>query len=218
MALKRFQAREGCLIKTQFAGCGTIVGSIQSGRFNMPDLFMTCDVSYMAMVQPEFTQPSDVSSTRVCMLVRKGNPKNIQTLNDLARAGIGIGTTDPQMSTLGALSQAMFEDLDIKQSIQENKSIIVTSPTAHELILQMEGHDKLDVALVYEANCQHLESNVEIIDIHHPLAVATQNIATARQSKFPHMMTRLTQEVLSTQSHDSFINHGFQWEGPDTGQ
>ena len=218
VALKRFQEREGCLIKTQFAGCGTIVGSIQSGRFNMPDLFMTCDVSYMAMVQPEFTQPSDVSSTRVCMLVRKGNPKNIQTLNDLARAGIGIGTTDPQMSTLGALSQAMFEDLDIKQSIQENKSIIVTSPTAHELILQMEGHDKLDVALVYEANCQHLESNVEIIDIHHPLAVATQNIATARQSKFPHMMTRLTQEVLSTQSHDSFINHGFQWEGPDTGQ
>lgn len=122
------------------------------------------------------------------------------------------------MSTLGALSHAMFEDLDIKKPIQDNQSIIVTSPTAHELILQMEGHDKLDVALVYEANCQHLESNVEIIDIDHPLAVATQNIAAARQTQFPHMMARLMKEVLSTQSQDSFINHGFQWEGPSTGQ
>lgn len=217
-ALERFQEREGCFIKTQFAGCGTIVGSIQSGRFNMPDLFMTCDVTYMAMVQSDFTQPSDVSSTRVCMLVRKGNPKNIQKLTDLARPDIGIGTTDPQMSTLGALSHAMFEDLGIKKTMEENQSIIVTSPTAHELILQMEGHDKLDVALVYEANCQHLESNVEIIDIDHPLAVATQNIAAARQTQFPHMMARLMQEVLSTQSQDSFTSHGFQWEGPVTGQ
>lgn len=78
VALERFQEREGCLIKTQFAGCGTIVGSIQSGRFNMPDLFMTCDVTYMAMVQSDFTQPSDVSSTRVCMLVRKGNQKTFK--------------------------------------------------------------------------------------------------------------------------------------------
>ncbi len=213
-ALERFQNREGCLIKTQFAGCGTIVGSIQSGRFNMPDLFMTCDVTYMAMVQSDFKEASDVSSTRVCMLVRKGNPKNIQTLNDLSKPDIGIGTTDPQMSTLGALSHAMFEDVGIMKSIQDNKSIIVTSPTAHELILQMEGHDKLDVALVYEANCQNLESNVEIIDIDHPLAVATQNIAAARQTKYPHMMARLMKEVLSSRSQESFINHGFQWEGP----
>ena len=77
----------------------------------------------------------------------------------------------------------------------------------------MEGHDKLDVALVYEANCQHLESNVEIVPIDHPLAVATQNIAAARHTKFPHLMARLMKEVLSTRSQESFLNHGFQWEG-----
>ena len=180
----------------------------------MPDLFMTCDTTYMAMVQSDFNRASDVSSTRVCMLVRKGNPKSIQTLNDLSRPDIGIGTTDPQMSTLGALSHAMFEDLGILKAIQDHQSIIVTAPTAHELILQMESHDKLDVALVYEANCQHLESNVEIVPIEHPLAVANQNIATARQTKYPHMMARLMQEVLSVRSQESFLTHGFQWEGP----
>ena len=214
--LNRFQEREGCVIKTQFAGCGTIVGSIQSGRLNLPDAFMTCDTSYMAMVQGDFESATDVSSTHICMLVRKGNPKQINTLQDLAKPGIAIGTTDPQMSTLGALSHAIFEDIGIKPALDEHQSIIVTSPTAHELILQMEGHDKLDVALVYEANCQHLESNVETVAIDHPLALATQNIASARQTRFPNLMARLMTEVLSAESQKSFTEHGFQWEAPSS--
>jgi len=214
--LNRFQEREGCVIKTQFAGCGTIVGSIQSGRLNLPDAFMTCDTSYMSMVQGDFERATDVSSTHICMLVRKGNPKQIKTLQDLAKPGIAIGTTDPQMSTLGALSHAIFEDIGIKPALNEQQSIIVTSPTAHELILQMEGHDKLDVALVYEANCQHLESNVETVPIDHPLALATQNIAAARQTRFPNLMARLMTEVLSAESKKSFTEHGFQWEAPSS--
>lgn len=215
-ALNRFQEREGCIIKTQFAGCGTLVGSIQSGRLNLPDAFMTCDTSYMSMVQGDFQQATDVSSTHICMLVRKGNPKAIHTLQDLAKPGIAIGTTDPQMSTLGALSHAIFEDIGIKETIRDQQSIIVTAPTAHELILQMEGHDKLDVALVYEANCQNLESNVETVAIDHPLALATQNIAAARQTRFPALMARLMNEVLSAESKKSFTEHGFHWEAPSS--
>jgi molybdate transport system substrate-binding protein len=150
------------------------------------------------------------------MLVRKGNPKEIHTLQDLAKPGIAIGTTDPQMSTLGALSHAIFEDIGIKETIRDQQSIIVTAPTAHELILQMEGHDKLDVALVYEANCQNLESNVETVAIDHPLALATQNIAAARQTRFPALMARLMNEVLSAESKKSFTEHGFHWEAPSS--
>lgn len=214
--LERFQQREGCQIKTQFAGCGTLVGSIQSGRLNLPDAFMTCDTSYMAMVRENFGQATDVSSTHICMLVRKGNPKQINTLQDLARPDIAIGTTDPQMSTLGALSHAIFEEIGIKKAINDHQSIIVTAPTAHELILQMEGHDKLDVALVYEANCQHLESNVETVAIDHPLALATQNIAAGRKTRFPNLMTRLLAELMSAESKQSFTENGFQWEAPSS--
>jgi molybdate transport system substrate-binding protein len=213
-ALERFQEREGCIVKTQFAGCGTIVGSIQSGKLHPPDLFLTCDVSYMAMVQENFNVPANVSSTPICMLVRKGNPKGIDSLKDLLKPDIAIGTTDPQMSTLGALSHAMFEEFGIKKSIEKNQSIVVTAPTAHELILQMEGHGKLDVVLVYEANCQHLEESVETVAIDHPMAHATQNIAAARQTKYPHLMARLMSEMLSSRSRESFLNHGFKWEGP----
>ena len=217
-SIKAFEKREGCVVETQFAGCGTLIGSIRSGPEFLPDLFMTCDASYLTMVADDFLQPRDVSSTRVCMLVRKGNPKGIRQLSDLEQADLKIGTTDPAMSTLGALSHAMFEDVGIASSLRKQQSIIVTTPTAHELILQMEGHDKLDVALVYEANCQHLGDNLEIIRLDHPLARATQNMASGRTTAYPQLMERFMNTILSDQSMQSFLNHGFEWIGLNSKQ
>ncbi len=217
-SIKAFEQREGCVVETQFAGCGTLIGSIRSGPEFLPDLFMTCDASYLSMVADDFLQPRDVSSTRVCMLVRKGNPNGIRQLSDLEQADLKIGTTDPAMSTLGALSHAMFEDLGIASSLRKQQSIIVTTPTAHELILQMEGHDKLDVALVYEANCQHLGDHLEIIPIDHPLAKATQNMASGKTSAYPQLMERFMNTILSDQSMQSFLNQGFEWIGLNSKQ
>ena len=210
--LAEFEAREGCVIKTHFAGCGTIVGNIQAGKFHMPDAFMTCDASYLTMVESDFLSPSDVSSTRVVILVRKDNPHNIRQLTDLARPEIKVGTTDPRMSTLGALSWKMFEEQGIKASLEENKNVIVTTPTAHELILQMEGHTKLDAALVYEANCQNLTDNFELIPIELNTARAVQNIAVGKEASFPQLSGRLLSAILSQTSRSRFLDEGFQWE------
>ena len=216
--LAEFEAREGCLIKTHYAGCGTIVGNIQAGKFHLPDAFMTCDVSYLTMVESDFQPASDVSSTRVVIMIRKGNPKGIHSLTDLAKEGVTIGTTDPQMSTLGALSWRLFEETGIKSRIQSNQNVIVTTPTAHELILQMEGHTKLDAALVYEANCQNLTDRFELIAIEQDTARAVQNVAVGKESGFPMLTERLLSAILSEESRHRFVDQGFQWEAQDDGQ
>ncbi len=210
--IAEFEKREGCLVKTTYAGCGTIIGNIEAGRFSLPDTFMTCDASYMMMVQDDFLGAENVSSTRIVMLVRQGNPKGIKSLADLAGDGIAIGTTEPRHSTLGALSWKMFEETGIRGTLEKKKSVIVTTPTAHELILQMEGHGKLDVALVYEANCQQLTDNFELIPIDLPLARAVQNIAVSKESRYPHLTARLMQSILSAQSKERFVSNGFSWE------
>ncbi len=210
--LEDFEEREGCTILTTYAGCGTIIGNIEAGKFALPDTFMTCDASYMTMVQDDFLNPSDVSSTKVVMLVRKGNPKGIRSLKDLTKEDVAVGTTEPRHSTLGALSWQMFGQVGIKEELERKKSVVVTSPTAHELILQMEGHGKLDVALVYEANCQHLTDNFELIPIELPRAKAVQNIAVSKGTKHPRMAGRLMEAILSAQSKERFLGNGFSWE------
>ena len=97
--LRDFEKREGCAIIEQFAGCGSLVANIKAidmsnAKTAMPDVFLTCDASYMGKVDSLFSGARDVSSTDIVMLVRKGNPKSLETLEDLGRHDLSIGTTD----------------------------------------------------------------------------------------------------------------------------
>jgi molybdate transport system substrate-binding protein len=214
--MSEFEAREGCDIIEQFAGCGKLVAgmkAIDAGGKGYPDTFMTCDASYLTKVEEEFGVPADVSSTRIMMLVRKGNPKGLKSIKDLAQPGLAIGVTDAKVSTLGHLSRQLFAVYGVANAIEENKTIAVTTPTAHELILQVVGHGKLDVALVYEANCTEIKGEYDLVPIEHPLARTVQNIAVSRKSPYPAMSRRLMDAILSAKSRERFEASGFSWKG-----
>ncbi|NQV33525.1 MAG: substrate-binding domain-containing protein, partial [Phycisphaeraceae bacterium] len=183
--LQEFQQREGVQIRSHFAGCGALVSTMKSIKSNekktgFPDIYMTCDKTFYAMVQDNFNVGKDVSTTDIVLLVRKGNPKGITRLEDLAKPGVSFGTTDPKMSTLGFLSWKMFAETGLKQAVQGNAA--VTTPTAHELITQMTSHPKLDAVLVYAANCRYAKESCELVPINHPLAQTTQNIGASTKT------------------------------------
>ena len=216
--LRDFEKREGCRIIEHFNGCGSLVANIKTmgqnaSNTSMPDAFFTCDASYMTKVGDLFGEARDVSGTDVVMLVRKGNPMGLKTLTDLSKEDLSLGTTDPKASTLGDLSWQLLEKTGVASAIKENDSWEVTTPTAHELIMQMEAHPKLDVALVYLANCQNLtKGKFETIAIDDPLAKATQNIAVAKGSRFPQLSARLIDAITSTTSRERFLRAGFDWK------
>ena len=220
--LREFEQREGCRILEQFAGCGALVANIRTigesqAKAAMPDAFLTCDSSYLTKVEGLFGDATDVSGTDVVMLVRKGNPKNLRTLADLGKEGVSLGTTDPTVSTLGDLSWQLLEKVGVAEIIKANDNWEVTTPTAHELILQMESHPKLDVVLAYLANCQNLSKGAfETVPIDDPLAKATQNIAVAKKTRFPHLSSRLVEALTSATSRERFIHSGFEWKAAET--
>jgi hypothetical protein len=140
----------------------------------------------------------------------------LQTLEDLGRQDLSLGTTDQKISTLGDLSWQLLAKAGVDKKIKANGTWEVTTPTAHELILQMEGHPKLDVVLVYLANCQNLsKGQFETIAINDPIARATQNIAVYVNSAFPHMTGRLVEAITSLDSKARFLNAGFRWKAED---
>ena len=213
--LREFSEREGIEIRTQFGGCGTLVSTmmgIKSGESEagFPDVYMTCDKTFYDPVAADFGEGKDISTTDIIILVRKGNPKGIVGLEDLAREGITFGTTDPKMSTLGSLSWKLFTLVGLKEAVQSNA--IVTTPTAHELVLQMTSHPKLDAVLVYVANCHFAKETCDLIPIGHPLAKATQNIGASLRTPYPRLTERLMNALHSTEkSRTRFLEHGFQW-------
>ena len=215
--IKEFEAREGCVIDMVYAGCGTLVGKMQTGEQGLPDLFMTCDSSYLDMAQEKMGNPFGpdlkISSTRIVMLVSRGNPKGLRTLADLAQPGLRIGVTDPQASTLGKLCEELFRETGEWENIAKN--IPVKHDTAHTLIQSIEAGGKLDVVLVYEANIQHLKTKFDAVMLMPERAIAVQNIAVRKDTAYPQLAQRLMRHVTSDNSRRRFEQLGFNWEAGD---
>ncbi len=211
--IAEFEQREGCDVDVVYAGCGTLVGKMQTGDQGLPDLFVTCDASYLDKAQDAMGSPFGpdlkVSSTRIVMLVAKGNPLGILRLEDLAKVGLRLGTTDPQASTLGALSHELIRETGKFAQVESN--ITMMADTAHTLIQSMEAGEKLDVVMVYEANIQHLKDRFDYVPLKQPRAIAVQNVAASKISEYPQLAQRFMNRLVSEISRHRFEQLGFQW-------
>ena len=212
--INEFKQREGCEIDIVYAGCGTLVGKMQTGDQGLPDLFMTCDASYLDMVQQKMGNPFGpdmrLSSTRIIMLVAKGNPHDVESLEHLAKRDLRVGTTDPQASTLGAMSHYAIRETGLYDTIKPN--IVMMADTAHTLVQTMEAGQQLDVALVYEANVQHLKGRFDFVPLQPKYAIAVQNVAANKTTPYPRLAKRLITRLASATSRRRFEQLGFQWE------
>ena len=50
-----------------------------------------------------------------------------------------------------------------------------------------------------------------MVSIDHPSALAIQNIAVGKTTKYPYLAKRLIKTILSRESQERFLNNGFGW-------
>lgn len=208
--LAAFQQREGVSITTVYNGCGILLGQIKTG--GRPDMYHTCDASFMKGVEEHFGIPLALSKTQIVILVPKGNPRNIQSLNDLTIPSLQLGLCNEEQSTLGAMTADLLHSANIYEAVQKN--VVVNTPTADLLTTQL-AVGKLDAAVVYQANAMQVADVTETIPIQQDGAVATQTIAIAQTTKYPGILSRLDATLQQTESRERFLQSGFEWFSQD---
>ncbi len=211
--LKQFQEREGVSFKTVYNGCGILVGMMKAGQ--RPDAYFACDVSFMDDVTDLFLDSVDVAETSMVIVVPKGNPKSIQTMDDLTKPGLRIGVANPEQSALGALTRNLLEDAGLYEAVSKN--VKSRTPTADMLVNQIRT-GSLDAVVVYEANTSKVRDHLDVVTIDHPKALAIQPYATGRNSDNQHLMNRLLETILSAESQSSFESTGFRWRAGQKNQ
>ncbi len=209
--IRQFEKREGVTVNVAYNGCGILVSQINAGA--MPDAYFACDVSYMHQVQDKFQAPVTVSETDMVIITKKGNPKKIKSLKDLARDGIKLGIAHEKQSALGALTKRMMSKIDyhgqdLYTAIQKN--VKQNTPTADLLVNQLRVGG-LDASIVYRANVSQVEDKLEIIPITEANPLAEQPIAIRKKTKYRYLMQRLLDAIESAQSKEKFESHGFRW-------
>lgn len=204
--LTEFEAREGVQISRTYNGCGILLGSIKGGA--RPDVYHTCDISFMNGVEDLFGAADPISRTDIMLLTQPGNPHDLHRLEDLVKPGIEVGVCNEEQSTLGALTATMLREKGIYEAVQKN--VIVNTPTADLLVAQITV-GKLDAAVVYRANTLGVGDKVEVLALPDKNANATQSYANAVNTRYPHLLERLHTAIRKAESKERFVTSGFEY-------
>jgi molybdate transport system substrate-binding protein len=206
-----FQEREGVEVNVNYNGCGILVSMMNGG--NLPDVYFSCDSSFMVQVKEKFNPAITLTETAMVVIVPKANPKNINSIQDLTREGLKLGLAHEVKSALGKLTKDVLMELDIYKKVKAN--VKADSPTADFLVNQLRV-GSIDASIVYAANVakEEVRNDVKIIPIKIGKAKAVQPIAVAKDSKYPYLSKRLVHALISPDSKKQFEKVNFRWRYP----
>jgi molybdenum ABC transporter molybdate-binding protein len=223
-ALKAFEQREGVQIVTAYNGCGVLVSTMEAIKFGQegakkfPDAYFACDISFLDEVQQWFGDPVTVSRNDVVLVVRKGNPKGIESLADLSRPEVRVGLAHPKKAALGKLTEDRLKQLGLYERVYAEgwQQHIVHADAAHDLVNKMLVGDRgaRDVAVVYRSNVNAVPKDERDQLLVLPVNVgtrATQPFAIARETRHPYLLRRLRDALLAGPSARRFHELGFEW-------
>jgi molybdate transport system substrate-binding protein len=212
--IKRFEAREGVRLNTVYNGCGILTAQMRTIRDStdpgFPDVYMACDVYYLDTVAELFGAGTRISQTDIVIAVAKGNPKGIETLEDLTKPGVRLAIGQPDQCTIGVLTRRLLETSGFYEKLLDEN--VVTQTASSAMLVPAVTTGAADVALVYRTDTLAEDDRIDVVSIPSPAAKAIQPFAVSRQTPYKHIAARLFETILDAR-HD-FENAGFQWR-PD---
>ncbi len=202
-----FERREGVKVDRVYNGCGILVAQMQAGQH--PDAYFACDTEFMSQVSERFPDPVQVSKNELVILVKKGNPHEITSLQDLGRTGIRVGIGHEKQCAMGWITQNTLRDGRVQKEVMAN--VTVQSPTGDMLVNQLKA-GSLDAAVAYLSNAAGSADYLDAIPITGiECSTATQPWAIANDSRYPKTAARLFERLTSVKSQEIFAAEGFQW-------
>lgn len=210
--IEKFEKREGVRINTVYNGCGVLVANMKAGT--TPDAYFSCDVKFLDMVQDRFEPSTVVAANEMVILVKKGNPKGVLTLEDLKKPGLIIGLCNPNKSALGYLTKNLLENAGLYQDILDSGNLKSDKATGDFLIGDIKS-GAVDAVIVYRSNAMATPSTLEdfdLIEIGKPDAIAEQPYAVAKNSGHQQLLARFLDACVTGEGKEDFLRHGFRWE------
>ena len=139
--------------------------------------------------------------------VRKGNPKHVAALSDLARPGIRVAITRPEATLLGEYAPEIFQKAGLAEEIGEN---IVTEAARPDLLVTWLSLGEVDAVITwhfYEALAPH---DIEVIPLppEQLPGVGEMQAAVSTYSKNGDLAESLVAFLASAEGKAVFGKHG----------
>lgn len=205
--ISEFERRQGVKVTRVYNGCGILVAQMKAGE--VPDAYFACDTEFMKQVKDLFPSPESISQNELVILVKKGNPHDIKSLEDLSKPGLRVGIGHEKQCAMGWITQRTFAESGVRTEVMKN--VVVQTPTGDMLVNQMRS-GSLDAAVAYLSNAAGAADFLDAIRIQGiPCSVATQPYGVAKGSARRQLGQRLLHAIRTESSKEKFTSEGFRW-------
>ena len=195
-AAAQFEQETGIRVDLHFSGSGTMLSQIKMARRG--DLYIPGSPDYMSKaIREGVVDPASVEIIAYLIIaidVQHGNPKNIQTLADLARPGIRVGIGNPEAVCVGLYAVEVLERNGLLKEVQNN---IVTHAPSCSATASLVAMQKVDAVIGWRV---FSEWNPDKID-----AVLLKPHEVSRLAYIPAAISTYSQDKVRAQRFINFL-------------
>ncbi len=206
-----FEGEYGVKIRTDYAGSEVLLSKLKLARKG--DLYMPGDKHYVDQAAQE---DMILSQQSVCyfvptILVCKGNPKNINGLEDLTREGVKVGLGDAEACAIGRKTKQIFKKNDIPWEEIE-KNLAFQSMTVNELGMQIQAAS-LDAVIVWDAIAGYYgKHGTEVPIPPDNNVISTVNVGVLSFTENRALAEKFVEFVASDAGQAIFADHNYRTE------
>lgn len=115
----RYRQERGVAVRLQYGGSNTLLSQAEVSR--MGDLLLAADESYLELGRERGVVSDVVPIARMhaVIAVRRGNPRGIQTLDDLLRSDVRLSLASPDMAAIGRTTRERLTASGKWESLQQ---------------------------------------------------------------------------------------------------
>ena len=142
-----FQEKTDWEMTVMYANAAQIQTQIQESQEG--DFFISGSKEELKPVEEFVSSSEDLVKHIPVLVVKEGNEKNIQGLNDLTQDGITTVIGDPESTPIGKIAKKAFADFKIDDKV----TIAATTTTAPQLATVV-GLGEADAAIIWKENAK----------------------------------------------------------------
>ncbi len=115
---QKYTEEYGVQVDFQYGGSNTLLNQIEVNKFDTADLYLAADDFYTreALAKGLAAEILPIAEMRLVIVVRAGNPKKVESFEDLLRADLTVSIPSPDQAAAGKATQTLLEAQAIGES------------------------------------------------------------------------------------------------------
>jgi molybdate transport system substrate-binding protein len=201
----------GARVDFSYKGSGFFIADVTASHVG--DLYMPGEEYYLLQaVQKgfiaEYDPKQDIAAHFITVIMTaRGNPKNIRSVEDFARAGVRVGLADPEAAAVGLWHEKIFTRAGIWDDVKKNATMHAKCIAELGNAIQLGA---IDATIVWATTALLYLKDAEIV----PLAPRFRGlvrlpVATLKFSKQPDLAGKLKTFILSPEAREIFREHAY---------